>query len=178
MFLRGISNNIPPKPRHIFCRGWGGIYCWIYHEKTPYIQYTSHLEGFFWISKYVKKIQIFPFWNSKYVNQILISHSIYTFYNIYPPNGGYIQQYTPQFGIMHVLVALYTSGVLVQKSCTGYIPINRIYQCFFCTWKSGRYTWKKLGFFAWKGDPFREKITKSAREKPILCVKNLRKSDF
>ena len=48
-------------------------------------------------------------------------------YNIYPPNRGYIQQYTPQFGIMHGLVALFTIGVLVQKSCTGYIPINGIY---------------------------------------------------
>ena len=48
-------------------------------------------------------------------------------YNIYPPNREYIQQYTPQFGIMYVLVALYTGRVLAEKSCTGYIPINGIY---------------------------------------------------
>ena len=89
VFLRGISNNIPPKPRHFFVLGLAsvsGVYCWIYHEKTPYIQYISHLEGFFRISKYVKKILIFPFWLSKYVNQILIFHSICT----YPQFGGYI----------------------------------------------------------------------------------------
>ena len=32
-------------------------------------------------------------------------------------------------------------------------------------------TWKKLLFSAWKSEPLREKIIKSAREKPILCVK-------
>ena len=47
--------------------------------------------------------------------------------NIYPRGRGYMLQYTPQIGIMCVLVALYTSGVLVEKSCTGYIPINGIY---------------------------------------------------
>ena len=46
-------------------------------------------------------------------------------------------QYTPQIGIMCVLVALYTSGVLVEKSCTGYIPINGIYVMYIilCFWE-------------------------------------------
>ena len=57
-------NNIPPKPRHFSSEAAGrgrknaeveGVYCCIYHEKAPYIQYISHLEGLFWISKYVKK---------------------------------------------------------------------------------------------------------------------------
>ena len=49
---------------------------------------------------------------------------------------------------------------------------------FFSTWKSDRHTWKKLVSSAWKSEPLREKIIKSAREKRILCVKFFRKSDF
>ena len=49
---------------------------------------------------------------------------------------------------------------------------------FFSTWKSGRHTWKKSIFSAWKREPVREKIMESAREKRILCVKIFRKSDF
>ena len=45
-------------------------------------------------------------------------------------------------------------------------------QCFFfCTWKSWKCAWKNLVFFAWKCEPFREKILKSVREKAIFCVK-------
>ena len=73
-------------------------------------------------------------------------------------------------------------GFLNLDKLGGFYPKFQIHPTttvfFFCAWKSGRLTWKKLVFFAWKCEPFREKIIKNAREKPILCVKFFRKSDF
>ena len=58
------------------------------------------------------------------------------------------------------------SNVLLKRP-----PCNPETVFFFCTWKNVFLAWKKLDFLPWKCVPVREKIFKSAREKPILYVK-------